>query len=502
MGNIPDMTEIKKLKEAQAKHGVTMLAPAEQYSLVLCQVPEVQERLQALTLMHSFETDLESVNDKLGVLMGAAEQLKTSPSLAAALTMLWKLGNFMNHGSRRGNAYGMRLASFRLLPSLKTKDKKHSLLDTLVVRLQQAHLGSSVADHAKHNKQPLFPCPVGILASDPVLLSELSFVADAARVEKDSLMKDFLEMRSQMKAVQELKQIALARVEMQQKDGSLDPRDRLIGVLDAFLNAHQEEMDQLEEDVKDLTDTLKDLIIWFGEDVSIKWEEFFGLFNAFLVDFKKAHKELLKEATTEHEKKKKEEVVLALKEASKASGKTHQGGGKKTETSGVGGLTAAQKQRILREQMATELVPLEELKSRPRATTVRRWTEVDGKFIQNPIVNKAVILFKEGLLKARAAKAKAVLEKYEDAVEAFERQGKKLGFAELRTLEEYADAVMKADLQVQLSREARGLPPPRQMVITTVPATPREALRARNIQTHARADNNQQVPLTALTVPT
>ena len=80
------------------------------------QIPRVQARLASFLVKFEGQDQLRFIGEALQMHLKAHAELKASPSFAAALEEALVLGNFLNHGSRLGQAAGFRLKN---LPKLQ-----------------------------------------------------------------------------------------------------------------------------------------------------------------------------------------------------------------------------------------------------------------------------------------------------------------------------------------------------------------------------------------------
>ena len=128
LANLPPETEAKRLR-ALRDVDPEALQPAERFCFEMARLPRLRPMLHALRLRQSLPTSLERASDALSAVAHAARQLMTSPALRALLGSLLRHGNFINAGTNRANARGLRLDALEKARSLKTADGKCSLLE-------------------------------------------------------------------------------------------------------------------------------------------------------------------------------------------------------------------------------------------------------------------------------------------------------------------------------------------------------------------------------------
>ena len=83
---------------------------------VAAQIPRVRARLANFLVKFEGQENLGWIGEVLQMHLAAHAELRASPCFAAALSEALVLGNFLNHGSRLGQAAGFRLKN---LPKLQ-----------------------------------------------------------------------------------------------------------------------------------------------------------------------------------------------------------------------------------------------------------------------------------------------------------------------------------------------------------------------------------------------
>lgn len=89
----------------------------------------------------NFSTNLRNVEIKINKIQSTLIALKSSPALAGFMKICLIFGNFMNEGTDRGNAKGFKLESVDRFASMKTVDKKHTMLMFIMDRIDKEYGG-------------------------------------------------------------------------------------------------------------------------------------------------------------------------------------------------------------------------------------------------------------------------------------------------------------------------------------------------------------------------
>jgi len=97
--------------------------------------PRLRAVLQALRVRHTLPPLLHRANTALGCVAEATRQIMASAALVSLLQGLLAHGNFVNAGTPRGDALGVKLDGIEKANSLRTQDGKGTLLRYVCARL-------------------------------------------------------------------------------------------------------------------------------------------------------------------------------------------------------------------------------------------------------------------------------------------------------------------------------------------------------------------------------
>ncbi|BDA46913.1 probable formin-like protein 13 at C-terminar half [Coccomyxa sp. Obi] len=127
------------------------LSDAERFCLDLMQVPRIQERLTTFAASFEMSAQLSEAAAVLAAHTAAQAELADSGCFRAALAAALALGNFLNHGSRLGQAAGFRLRNLPKLQDTRSRDGRTTLLRYIAVQLCSAEPSHTVlADEVPH----------------------------------------------------------------------------------------------------------------------------------------------------------------------------------------------------------------------------------------------------------------------------------------------------------------------------------------------------------------
>eukprot|EP00743_Colponemidia_sp_Colp-15_P012191 GILK01013794.1.p1 GENE.GILK01013794.1~~GILK01013794.1.p1 ORF type:complete len:473 (-),score=108.47 GILK01013794.1:159-1577(-) len=267
----------------------TTLGDAEKYFVELISIPKLSDRLDAFIFKLRFQQLVDELGKNLAIVRGALGEVKRSQKLKRVFEVILALGNYLNGGSARGQAYGFKLDSLNKLSEVKSTDNKKSLMMYLAAYLETKE--KNVYDFN----------------------SDLTRVEEAARVGFQQLQQDLHQVKSGTKIAQRV-------VEHQ----SSHPLDKLKVVLEPFALKASQVAEQLDRDLALLQKDYEDLCKFYCEDPKkLPSEEFFKIFYDFKTSYERARDENVrqKEAAEaaakkakmqeEADAKKKKEVVPA-----------------------------------------------------------------------------------------------------------------------------------------------------------------------------------------------
>jgi len=157
----------EELNQIQAYKGdPSCLATVEKFFLLLCKIPNITTRLASMYYCVTFDNQLKYIKNQLEPVEAAVKEVRDCKNVRTILAIVLKLGNFLNGGTRTGDASGFRLTCLEKLKSIKSVDGKTTLLHYLVYHLRKS-------------------CPEALKVRD-----ELANVAAARRVESSLLSSE------------------------------------------------------------------------------------------------------------------------------------------------------------------------------------------------------------------------------------------------------------------------------------------------------------------------
>ena len=128
ISNLPAEPEAKALRALKSVAS-TSLAPPERFCFEMARLPRLRPMLHALKQRHVLPPMLGRATSALGIVAEAVRQLMGSSAFRALLGSLLVHGNFLNAGTPRGGARGVKLDALDKARSVKSADGKRTLLE-------------------------------------------------------------------------------------------------------------------------------------------------------------------------------------------------------------------------------------------------------------------------------------------------------------------------------------------------------------------------------------
>lgn len=156
----PQPDEVEAVTEFLKTGDTSALDQPEQFIAAVMHVPHYSDRLQAIVTQLQFKERLADVTTYLNNVAYAVGEVSNSAALKKMLEVILSLGNFLNHNTFRGGAWGFRLESLVRLSELKSSDRRVTLLHFLADFISDAH--PDLLDSAKECAHAAVSSKVGL----------------------------------------------------------------------------------------------------------------------------------------------------------------------------------------------------------------------------------------------------------------------------------------------------------------------------------------------------
>lgn len=257
---LPTADQLKKLQEVK-KTGAE-LSMAEDFAATLGEIKRLGPRLHSLHFKLSLPDMIQDVKPDIVAGTAACEEVKNSKKFSKVLELILLFGNYLNSGSKNGEAYGFEIGYLTKLTNTKDYENKQTLLHFIVDTIETK-----------------FP--------DALTFHEdLSHVTKAARVSLENIQKTMRQMNTSLKNLES----DLNNNKIPQSDD-----DRFADVMNDFAVQARQQIEVLGKMQTQMENLFKDLGEYFSFDVNkYTMEEFFSDIKTFKDLFIQAYKDNVK----------------------------------------------------------------------------------------------------------------------------------------------------------------------------------------------------------------
>ncbi|XP_074596362.1 protein diaphanous-like [Brevipalpus obovatus] len=115
------------------------LHEAERFALTLGSIKRLEARLKSTCFKIKFSELVQDIKPDIVAATAACDEVKKSKRFATILRLVLLFGNYMNSGSRNGEAFGFEISYLPKLSSTKAQDNRTTLLHFLTEIVEQKH---------------------------------------------------------------------------------------------------------------------------------------------------------------------------------------------------------------------------------------------------------------------------------------------------------------------------------------------------------------------------
>ncbi|KAK6645426.1 hypothetical protein RUM43_001703 [Polyplax serrata] len=262
---LPPADQLGKLREVISQYDD--LTEAEQFAVTISDIKRLHPRLKSLSFRQRFSEIVQEIKPDIVAGTAACEEVKRSNKFARILELILLLGNYMNSGSRNGQAFGFEISFLPKLTSTKDVDNKTTLLHFLVETIEKKF---------------------------PELLNfyeQLEHVDRASRVSLDNIQKILRQMDSSLKNLE---------TDLQNSKVPQCDDDLFFTSMSSFAKEARQQFEILQNMFKNMDSLYSDLAEFYAFDkLKYTLEEFFGDIKTFKDLFQQAHKDNVKQREAE-----------------------------------------------------------------------------------------------------------------------------------------------------------------------------------------------------------
>ncbi|XP_066595144.1 protein diaphanous isoform X2 [Prorops nasuta] len=257
---LPPPDQLNKLQAFKDQYDD--LTEAEQFCVTISTIKRLLPRLRSLSFMLRYEELVQDVKPDIVAGTAACEEVKNSKKFGRILELILLFGNYMNSGSKNGQAFGFEISFLTKLTSTKDIDNKQTLMHYLVDTIERK-----------------FPECLNFS-------EELAHVDRASRVSLENVQRILRQMDSNIRNLEQ--DLTNARVP-QSSD------DLFSEVMTPFAKKARESYEVMQNMFKNMDSLYTDISEFFSFDKQkYTIEEFFGDIKTFKDDFSQSQMEIIK----------------------------------------------------------------------------------------------------------------------------------------------------------------------------------------------------------------
>ena len=207
-----------------------------------------------------FFNDLPEVCQIISAISEALSAIRESESFKNMISIILSIGNYLNHGTNKGNAQGFSLNILSQLNSIKGCDKNKTPLMYFILK--------SLKDRSELNYITEFE---SCQKASKYEISDLDL--KLSEFNKGFLLMD--KAKTEANTKQDIKELKI-----------------FSNQIDAFLSSSSQQFEELKKAVSDVKKFFEQTLEYYGEDKNTKATEFFKKFTNFAEISKKADEEM------------------------------------------------------------------------------------------------------------------------------------------------------------------------------------------------------------------
>ena len=144
----PKQDEITLLQNYRKENintfNISLLGKPEMFYYMLLDIPHSKQILHFLHFEQMTFIEHNDVINKLKIIQNTANEIESSLLFKIILFIILRIGNFLNYGYIKGNAYGFKINSLNTIDGVKTFTKdKQNLLDFLIINIKHINNNDS-----------------------------------------------------------------------------------------------------------------------------------------------------------------------------------------------------------------------------------------------------------------------------------------------------------------------------------------------------------------------
>jgi len=287
---LPTKEQMDQLKAFQSEYD--HLNKSEQFALVISSIPRLEQRINCMKAKLDFLEQMVDVKPDLANAIESCKEVKNSPRWSRFLELLLLVGNYMNSGTKKSQAFGFDLNVLTKIGNTKSADGKLTLTHFLAEMIQEKYPEVDGWEN------------------------DLSHLKEGHRVSDEQTTKTVNGLNAMLTRI---------RNELKHHDTPYSADDKFGNKMTDFVAAYGQDLVVVQEMLKNMKSMFQELVEYYCLDPKkTNMDEFFAIVYKFCLEYAKAQEDNMKRKEKEEkEKKAREKAENDRRKKEEAKNKTN-----------------------------------------------------------------------------------------------------------------------------------------------------------------------------------
>lgn len=137
---LPDKADVEEIQSyCRDSPEMTHLAEPDQFIKRLSDIPSYELRIKLMNFLEEFDDIYKQINSQINVYFKSTKFILENETLREILSMVLRLGNFLNANSYKGSTTGFKISSLGTLQDLKANKGSITSMNFLVEQFENNH---------------------------------------------------------------------------------------------------------------------------------------------------------------------------------------------------------------------------------------------------------------------------------------------------------------------------------------------------------------------------
>ena len=137
---LPDKADVEEIQSyCRDNPEMTHLAEPDHFIKLLSDIPSYELRIKLMNYLEEFDDIHKQINSQIQVYLRSSRFILENETLREILSMVLRLGNFLNANSYKGSTTGFKISSLATLQDLKSNKGSVTSMNFLVEQFENNH---------------------------------------------------------------------------------------------------------------------------------------------------------------------------------------------------------------------------------------------------------------------------------------------------------------------------------------------------------------------------